>query len=197
MAPWLWIIIALVVVAAVAVAALAMRRRRSTALRDQFGPEYERTLQRSDNPRAAEADLRSRTKQRRQLDIKPLPPVARTHYIEQWEGAQQQFVDDPVGALSVADRVVTSVMVDRGYIVDDFNTRADLISVDHPNVVENFRVAHEINERAAVSQASTEDLRTGLLRYRSLFDELIRDDADRGPHAENGAVTTQREEGVR
>jgi hypothetical protein len=48
------------------------------------------------------------------------------------------------------------------------------VSVDHPDVVENYRVAHGIHERARQHQASTEDLREALLRYRSLFEELLR-----------------------
>jgi len=55
----------------------------------------------------------------------------------------------------------------------DFDARADLVSVDHPDVVENYRVAHGIHERARQHQASTEDLREALLRYRSLFEELL------------------------
>jgi hypothetical protein len=58
----------------------------------------------------------------------------------------------------------------------DFDARADLVSVDHPDVVENYRVAHGIHERARQHQASTEDLREALLRYRSLFEELLRAD---------------------
>jgi hypothetical protein len=55
----------------------------------------------------------------------------------------------------------------------DFDAQAELVSVDHPEVVENYRVAHGIWERARQQQASTEDLREALLRYRSLFDELL------------------------
>lgn len=197
MATLLWIIIALVVIAAIALAVMASRKRRSTALREHFGPEYERTVGQAEDPRAAEAELRSRTKQREQLEITPLAPDARAHYSEQWEAAQQEFVDDPVRSLGVADRLVTSVMRDRGYMADDFDSRADLISVDHPHVVENFRVAHDIQGRAATGHASTEDLRTALLRYRSLFEELIRDGSEHDHRVDDDTVTTQHDGGVR
>jgi len=36
---------------------------------------------------------------------------------------------------------------ERGYPVDDFETRSDLVSVDHPDVVENYRTAHGIAAR--------------------------------------------------
>ena len=56
----------------------------------------------------------------------------------------------------------------------DFDTQAELVSVDHPRTVENYRFAHAVRERSQTQQASTEDLREALLRYRSLFDELLR-----------------------
>src|SRR6266516_2629661 len=79
-------------------------------------------------------------------------------------------------AAVAADRLVYSVMETRGYPMGDFDAQADLVSVDHPDVVENYRFAHGIRERAQAQRASTEDLREALLRYRSLFDELLEAD---------------------
>ena len=56
----------------------------------------------------------------------------------------------------------------------DFDAQAELVSVDHPDTVENYRFAHAVRQRSQTQQASTEDLRDALLRYRSLFDELLR-----------------------
>ena len=64
------------------------------------------------------------------------------------------------------------------------------MSVDHPEVVENYRAAHGIHEQARQQQASTEDLREALLRYRSLFDELLQ------PEDGQAAVTTERGSGT-
>jgi hypothetical protein len=68
---------------------------------------------------------------------------------------------------------VSSVMKARGYPVSDFDQRAADISVDHPRVVENYRLAHEIALRAGKQEATTEDLRTAMIHYRSLFEELV------------------------
>jgi len=68
---------------------------------------------------------------------------------------------------------VSSVMKARGYPVSDFDQRAADISVDHPRVVENYRSAHEIALRVGKDAATTEDLRTAMIHYRSLFDELV------------------------
>ena len=61
----------------------------------------------------------------------------------------------------------------RGYPVSDFDQRAADISVDHPRVVENYRSAHEVAMRVGKDKATTEDLRTAMIHYRSLFEELV------------------------
>ena len=176
MATWLWIVIVIVVVLIILAAAMAARRRRTIALRERFGPEYDRTVGAREGQRAAEADLRGRERERARLDIKPLSEAARVRYTEEWQVIQQSFVDQPEEATTAGYDLVNRVMEERGYPMRDFDARADLVSVDHPDVVENYRVAHGIHERAQQHQASTEDLREALLRYRSLFEELLRPD---------------------
>jgi hypothetical protein len=82
-------------------------------------------------------------------------------------------VDSPKGAVADADDLVSTVMIARGYPVSEFDQRAADISVDHPRVVENYRSAHEIALRVGKDQATTEDLRTAMVHYRSLFEELV------------------------
>ena len=64
-------------------------------------------------------------------------------------------------------------MAERGYPTHDFEEQADLVSVDHPRVVENYRAAYAVYQRQRDGQATTEDLRDALVRYRSLFEELL------------------------
>lgn len=196
MATWIWILIVIVAVVIVAGVAMAARQRRSAALRERFGPEYDRAVEASEDPRRAEADLRNREKQRAMLDIKPLPVDQRARFAEEWREVQERFVDQPSEALVDAHLLVHRVMEARGYPMRDFDAQADLVSVDHPGVVENYRVAHGIHRRAQEQQASTEDLREALLRYRSLFSELLDSgDSRTGAAAlrEQDAVTGQRD----
>jgi hypothetical protein len=169
-----WIIVAIVVVLILAaVFAVAQRRRRTQALQGRFGPEYDRTIERADSRRKAEAELREREERRAQLDIRPLSAASRERFASSWEATQRRFVDDPTGAVSEAHRLVIVVMRERGYPMDDFDQRAADISVDHPELVENYRAAHGISRRSESGQASTEELRQAALHYRSLFDELL------------------------
>lgn len=176
MATWGWILIAIVIVIIVAFVALAMTRRRTAMLRERFGPEYDRTVQAREDRRAGEADLRARERDRAQFDIRPLPESARLGYLDQWREVQERFVDQPAETVAAADALIYRVMDARGYPMRDFESQADLVSVDYPDVVENYRFAHGVREQLGTQQGSTEDLREALLRYRSLFDRLLRAD---------------------
>jgi hypothetical protein len=174
MATWIWVVIAIAVVAVIALVAVGARKRKTAMLRERFGPEYDRAVENRDGRRAAEADLRAREKQRAQFDVKPLPEATRLRFADEWRDVQERFVDQPAQAATAADNLITRVMEARGYPMKDFDAQAELVSVDHPDTVENYRFAHAVRQRSQTQQASTEDLRDALLRYRSLFDELLR-----------------------
>ncbi|WP_187365753.1 hypothetical protein [Trebonia kvetii] len=184
MATWIWVVIAIAVVVVVALVAVRARQRRTAVLRDHFGPEYDRTVENREDRRAAEAELLARQRQRAQFDVQPLPEATRLSFAEEWRELQERFVDQPAQAAGAADALITRVMEARGYPMNDFDTQADLVSVDHPDTVENYRFAHAVQQRAQTQQASTEDLREALLRYRSLFDELLRPEGDGAAHAQ-------------
>jgi hypothetical protein len=105
----------------------------------------------------------------------PISSSSRSDFASRWSTVQSQFVDDPKGAVSLADQLLNQVMLARGYPVGDFDQRAADISVDHPIVVDNYRAAHEIALRHTRGEASTEDLRKAMVHYRLLFDQLLED----------------------
>jgi hypothetical protein len=176
---WVWILIAAAAVLVVAVAAWTiMKQRRTRELRGQFGPEYDRTVGSAENKKAAEAELAARKERREQLQVRPLSSAAQERYTFQWRTVQAQFVDSPGAAVTSADQLIQSVMADRGYPVEDFDSRAADISVDHPQVVENYRQGHRLAEANSDGDGSTEDLRQAMRHYRALFEELVEADAD-------------------
>ena len=166
------VVLAILLVAGVLVWVYS-RRRRTKMLRERFGPEYDRVVNKEHDPRMAEDILEFRQKKRETLRITPLSPTQRSEFAARWPRVQAEFVDDPKGALSRADELVIEVMQARGYPMADFEQRADVISVDHPMVVQNYRAGHEIALRHSRGQASTEDLRRAMVHYRALFEELL------------------------
>jgi hypothetical protein len=173
------IAIIVVVVIAVLLGVLLTRRRKSQGLQERFGPEYERTVTRTGDRRSAESELAEREHRRREFDIVALDPTTQTRYQQEWRTTQAKFVDDPAGATREADGLVAQVMRDRGYPVeDDFERQAADISVDHPDVAENYRAAHALFRVNEQGLASTDDLRQAFVHYRSLFSELLDVDGD-------------------
>jgi hypothetical protein len=169
-------IVLILLVLALAIVALVMwnRSRRREALKSRFGPEYERTVHETGDPRKAESMLAEREKRVSSYTIKALPNEMREHFVQTWQNVQAQFVDDPKYAVTRADDLLGEVMMARGYPVHDFDQRAEDLSVDHPQVVQHYRAAHDVAVRHSRGEASTEDLRTAMIHYRELFEELVK-----------------------
>jgi hypothetical protein len=163
-----------ILVSAVVAWMYVQKRRSMTAgLRQKFGPEYEPAVQQQGSERKAEAKLSDREVRIEKLNIRDLDPMEQERFLKRWEAVRSRFVDSPKWAVTEADDLVSSLMKSCGYPVSDFDQRASDISVDHPRVVENYRSAHEIGLRVGKDAATTEDLRTAMIHYRSLFDELV------------------------
>jgi hypothetical protein len=163
--------------------------RRTAALRAHFGAEYDRVVGERGR-RLGESVLRARQRRRRGLSIRRLDPDERARYAAGWEAAERDFVSTPATALREADLLVTQVMRDRGYPVEHFSERADLISVDHPDVVQHFRDGHAVAVGQEGEDVGTERLRQAMVDYRFLFDELLEGGAD--PVSGAGRGTSER-----
>jgi hypothetical protein len=187
MPEWGWILVAVLVVIALAATVIAARatasRRRTVRLKEQFGPEYQRAVGEAGDQRAAENELMAREREHSKLDIVPLSPETHERYAEDWRVVQTAFVDDPSSAVGRADRLVTQVMRERGYPIDDFDQRAADISVDHPDVVENYRIAHGIHLSQERVDVGTERKREAFVHYRALFDKLLETESDKTKEA--------------
>jgi hypothetical protein len=166
------VVLVLVVLAVVLVPMFA-RRRRLKRLQDQFGPEYDHTVQALGDEKKALTELEERQKRVETLDIRPLSDAERHRYLADWAAVQSKFVDEPREAAVDADRLIMEVMQLRGYPVSDFEERAADISVNYPALVSNYRAAREIAVKNEHQQADTEELRQAMIYYRSLFDELL------------------------
>jgi hypothetical protein len=175
MEAWGWILIVGLVVVAAAVVLISVRASRTRALQRDFGDEYDRTMSRTGDRGLAESDLRERRERVSRLDIRPLSRADHDRFSSEWTKVQAEFVDAPTEAVSDADGLIQRVMSTRGYPIEDFDRRAADISVEHPDVVENYRSAHSIavKETGERGGEDTESLRKAMVYYRSLFDELL------------------------
>jgi hypothetical protein len=174
---WSWFFIAAAVLIALtlvlAAVLTATSRRRTRRLKQHFGAEYERVVDDAGDQRAAENELVARERNRKRLDIVALSPEAHDRYARQWIEVQRSFVDEPAEAVGFADRLVTEVMRERGYPINDFEQRAADISVDHPDTVEHYRAAHTLHLAQEKADIGTEAQRQAFVHYRALFEELL------------------------
>ena len=173
------ITLAVVIAAAVVILLLVwlfMRQRRTQALRDAFGEEYDRTVEARGKRSAAEDDLIERRERVAKLQIRPLTASERDGYANDWNETKALFVDSPVEAVSRADRLLTDVMNTRGYPMGDFENRHADLTVDHGEVAKHYFAGHEIAARS--SDATTEELRRAINHYEALFADMTSEIAD-------------------
>jgi len=168
------ILAALVAVAAIAAAVwMYLQKKQTERLHSRFGNEYDRLAAAEGDRGRAEKALHEREKRVEKLNLVPLSPEDRDRFTGAWQLEQAGFVDDPRTAVANADKLVNEVMKARGYPMGDFEQRAADISVDHSLVVTNYRIAHDIALRDRGGETNTEELRTALLHYRMLFEDLL------------------------
>jgi hypothetical protein len=166
------VVLVLVVIGAI-LAPIFARRKRSERLHDQFGSEYDHTVEAMGDEKKAHQELDERQKHVNSLNIQPLTVESRDRYLADWAAVQSRFVDEPGQAIVDADRLIVEVMQARAYPVSDFEQRAADISIQYPALVSNYRAAKEIATKNKQDEANTEELRQALIYYRSLFEELL------------------------
>jgi hypothetical protein len=164
----------LVLVAAIAVAAyLKHRKTRTLAFRNRFGTEYERAVVTHGSSHKAEAKLADRQARVEAFKIRDLGAPERERFAAEWQTVQSRFVDHPKAAVTEADDLINALLLARGYPQAGFEQRAADVSVTYPRVMENYRLANAIAVRPGRVEATTEELRTAMIQYRAIFDELL------------------------
>jgi hypothetical protein len=149
------------------------KRKKSEVLKSRFGAEYEVSLHETGSRKRAEEALHSRISRIEHLKIRDLTVAERDRFLSEWEIVQSRFIDHPRGAVTEADELVNSLLVARGYPVGAFDQRAADISVNHATLVGPYRDANSIALRATRNEATTEELRSAIIQYRTLFDALL------------------------
>jgi hypothetical protein len=166
-------IVAIAAIVLIVIAVAVARRLRTAALQRRYGSEYDRTLNIAGSRTAAERELHKREKRVRTMHIEELPNSARFRYVAEWRAVQGGFVDEPRVAVERADGLVATVMRERGYASETFDQRVEDLSPTYPHVVQPYIEARDVAQRARNEGVTTEDLRQAMVRYRTIFDELV------------------------
>jgi len=178
------IIAAIIVMAAVGGIMWETRRR---PLRQPFGPLSGPLVARRGGRQRAAAEMASRRRVRN-LDIQPLDAAAQARYLLRWAAIQERFVDAPQEAVAGAQLLISTVMTGRGYPTEGSDQLFADLPAEHATVLDHYRAAFNISQRAAEGAASTEDLRSAMLHYGALFQELVGGTAAAGPVAAGGTA---------
>lgn len=182
MEPWMWIVVAVVVIAIIALVVWLLLSRRKRQLRKQFGPEYTRTVKRLDTRDAAHDELERRLERHDTYRLRSLSDQERAGYVAKWRELQRVFTKQPATGLLEADDVVTALLADVGYPTDGFEQQAADLSVDHAEVIDDYRDGRAVVRDVRDGRAGTEEIRVALLRYRNVFERVaeasVRDDEE-------------------
>lgn len=169
-----WILIGVIVLLVLVIGGFALRELRARRLRREFGSEYDRVVAVRGDRRTAERELRERRQRVDSFELADLDAPSQERFASRWQACQRRFVDQPEAAVGEAHALVQDVMRQRGYpVAGDFEQRAADISVEHGELVENYRAANDISVRASNGQATTEQLRQAMVHFRALFDDLL------------------------
>lgn len=176
MEPWMWIVIAVVAVVIIALIVWLLLRRRSRRLKKQFGPEYDRTVERLDSRDAAHDELERRAERHESYELRSLDDTERARYVQLWKQLQRHFVKEPATGLMEADQVLTALLRDVGYPTDSFDQQAADLSVEHADVLTDYRDGRAVVRDVEQGRAGTEEIRQALLRYRVVFERVAEAD---------------------
>jgi hypothetical protein len=154
---------------------LKYRKTRTLAFKNRFGTEYDRAIETHGSSSKAEARLADRESRVEAMKIRVLGATERERFLSEWQTIQSRFVDHPKAAVTEADDLINALLLARGYPQSDFEQRAADISVSYPRVMENYRLANAVAVRPGRNDATTEELRTAMIQYRAIFDDLVQD----------------------
>jgi uncharacterized membrane-anchored protein YhcB (DUF1043 family) len=169
---WMWIVIAVVVVVIIALVILLLSRRKSSRLKKQFGPEYDRTVERLDSKDAAHEELQRRAERHDSYQLRSLDDPERAVYVQRWRQLQRMFVKEPANGLLEADKLLTGLLRDVGYPTENFDQQAADLSVEHADVTSDYRNGRAVVRDVQYGRAGTEEIRQALLHYRKVFERV-------------------------
>ena len=173
-----WIVLAIAALIVLALVAwAAARKRRSVAAAGPVRIRCDRTVEHTESRRDAERELRERGGGTDDLGIRPLPEAARRRYADEWGACRRGSSSNPRARSARPTGSCTAWTTVAIRARTTGSQRAAGVSVDYPEVVENYREGHGLwhpyRSSEGDGKGDTEDLRLAMTRFRGLFDELL------------------------
>lgn len=165
--------VAAILVVGIALALIFKSRQRTKHLKNDFGSEYDDTVEKAGGRKEAEKELEDRRKRVESLNIRSLDPDEEEEFIEKWRAIQMDFIINPGRNVGEADRLIASLMLALGFPMASFDRRVEDLSVTNPEIVSNYRDAHSSTLKINQHEVSTEELRSAMLDYKTVFDNLL------------------------
>jgi FtsZ-interacting cell division protein ZipA len=187
------IIVIVVAIVVIVLLALFIASRRRAAQRseeqrersrEEFGSEYERTVEKTGSEEDAERELRER-RGRVERRIEPLSEENSGRFEEQWTEVERVFVENPDRSIEMADRTVSDLLSERRFVSDASQSEEETeqsLAVVYPEVADDYREARRIRAEVvgrsagsaqADSEESTEELRQAIRKYRAVYERLM------------------------
>ena len=130
----------------------ASRPKRSRELQGRFGPEYDRVAADAPSKRQAEAGAESACRAARRVRPASRSTRGPDAYRARWQDVQAKFVDDPDGAVAGRRRADPGRDAPARLPGRRLRDARGRLSVDHPDVVENYRPATGSRSRASAAR---------------------------------------------
>lgn len=152
-----------------------VRSRHDRQMREQFGPEYARTIDRVGDREKAQRVLDERVKRVESFELRTIGDEEREQFTQRWRMVQADFVDHPAEALNRADGLLVELMRRRGFAdaAEGPERRAEDLSVTYAGEAEEYRQVRRMAAKGQAGEASTEDLRAAMRRLRGVYETLM------------------------
>jgi len=110
--------------------------------------------------------------------LRPLTLEAKARYTESWQAIQTRFIEEPAAAIAEADKLVVSILRDRGARMDDEKRI--------PQALKQAREAARTEE----GESGTEGMRKAMLHYQRIVTDAVGEIVRKSPET---AETNRRE----
>ena len=107
------------------------------------------------------------------VEIRPLGASSRERYQKEWEELGTHFSEEPEATLRQADRLLQTIMQERGYPTGDFGPVPRDLPAEHAEVLNAYRFGHRVSVKAETDAISEEQAERAANAFGVAFENLV------------------------